>query len=529
METKGVMEKPILQVKEITKTFPGVKALTDVSIDFYPGEVHALLGENGAGKSTLIKIISGVYIPTKGALIFEQKERAYKNPGEALNLGISVIHQELSIANELSVAENIFIGREPGKGKQRFLLDRRKMERDAQKALSLMGVNFKATDIAGDLSAAQQQMIEIAKVITRNSKLVIMDEPTSSLSDSEIEALFKQIEMLKKNNVAIIYITHRLKELKVVADRITVLRDGIVVKKSLYEDITESEIVASMVGRKISDYYNKQQHIRKEEMLRVEGLTVKGVFEDVSFAAYKGEILGVAGLVGAGRTEVMETIFADKKKASGKVFIKGKEIELKNSREAIANKIGFATEDRRRTGLMLEASVKNNIVLPSLRRKAMKKAFVNPKWEKKVCDEYFGKLDIKTPGRETIIKNLSGGNQQKVILAKWLVAESEILILDEPTRGIDVNAKSEFYNLMNEFVDAGGCIIMVSSELPEILGVADRVIVMREGHLSGELNRAEMSELNIMQLASIQSEAESNTPRQADGASNLQSSKLRGI
>jgi ABC-type sugar transport system ATPase subunit len=284
-----------------------------------------------------------------------------------------------------------------------------------------------------------------------------------------------------------------------------------------------------MVGRKISDYYNKQQHIRKEEMLRVEGLTVKGVFEDVSFAAYKGEILGVAGLVGAGRTEVMETIFADKKKASGKVFIKGKEIELKNSREAIANKIGFATEDRRRTGLMLEASVKNNIVLPSLRRKAMKKAFVNPKWEKKVCDEYFGKLDIKTPGRETIIKNLSGGNQQKVILAKWLVAESEILILDEPTRGIDVNAKSEFYNLMNEFVDAGGCIIMVSSELPEILGVADRVIVMREGHLSGELNRAEMSELNIMQLASIQSEAESNTPRQADGASNLQSSKLRGI
>ena len=275
----------------------------------------------------------------------------------------------------------------------------------------------------------------------------------------------------------------------------------------MYKDITEAEIVASMVGREISDYYNQQEHTRGEEMLRVENLTVKGVFEDVSFTAYKGEILGFAGLVGAGRTEVMETIFADRKKTSGKLFIKGVETDLKDSKDAIRHKIGFATEDRRRTGLMLEASVRNNIVLPSLTRTEKKGGFLNPKWEKEACDEYFKKLSIKAPGIDAIIKNLSGGNQQKVILAKWLVAESEIMILDEPTRGIDVNAKAEFYALMNEFVESGGCIIMVSSELPEILGVADRVIVMREGRVSGELNKNEMSELNIMKLASVHSEA----------------------
>ncbi|HIW50075.1 MAG TPA: sugar ABC transporter ATP-binding protein [Candidatus Blautia intestinavium] len=501
-------QNPILQISHITKTFPGVKALTDVSIDFYPGEVHALLGENGAGKSTLIKIVSGVYTPTDGKMIFDGQERSYKNPGEALNAGISVIHQELSIANDLSVAENIFVGREPVRGKNKFLLDRRKMEADAQEALDFMKVNFKATDIAGELSAAQQQMIEIAKVITRNSKMVIMDEPTSSLSESEIEALFYQIKLLKEKNVAIIYITHRLKELQEIVDRVTILRDGEVVKKSLFKDITEAEIVTNMVGREITNYYNKQEHHRQEEMLRVEGLSSGNVFSDISFSAYKGEILGFAGLVGAGRTEVMETIFGYRKKTEGKVFVKGKEVNINNPREAIMHKIGFVTEDRRRTGLMLEASVRSNIVLPSVKRMAKNNCFVDFKWEKDVCKEYFLKLQIKAPSGETIIKNLSGGNQQKVILAKWLVAQSEILLLDEPTRGIDVNAKAEFYGLMNEFVKEGGCIVMVSSELPEILGVADRVIVMREGHVSGEIDdKEEMTEYSIMQLASVHSGA----------------------
>lgn len=507
-ESERNIQTPILEISHITKTFPGVKALTDVSIDFYPGEVHALLGENGAGKSTLIKIISGVYTPTEGKIIFDGKERTYKNPGEALDAGISVIHQELSIANELSVAENIFVGREPVQKKNRFLLDRKKMEADAQEALDLMNVNFKATDIAGELSAAQQQMIEIAKVITRNSRMVIMDEPTSSLSESEIEALFKQVELLRKNNVAVIYITHRLKELQEIVDRVTILRDGMVVKQSLFADITETEIVTNMVGREITNYYNKQKHERQEEMLRVDGLCSGTAFSDVSFTAYKGEILGFAGLVGAGRTEVMETIFGYRKKTSGKLYVKGQEVELHNPREAIQHKIGFVTEDRRRTGLMLEASVKNNIVVPSIKRMAKHHFFVDFKWEKDVCKEYFLKLKIKAPGGDTIIKNLSGGNQQKVILAKWLVAQSEILILDEPTRGIDVNAKAEFYGLMNEFVKVGGCIVMVSSELPEILGVADRVIVMREGRVSGEINdKAEMTEYSIMQLASVHSGA----------------------
>lgn len=507
MDKKENRNQPILQVKNISKVFPGVKALTDISIDFYPGEVHALLGENGAGKSTLIKIISGVYTPTEGKVIFENQEKHYKNPGEALDCGISVIHQELSIANELSVAENIYVGREPSSGKKGLILNRKKMEQDAQKALEFMGVDIKSTDIAGELSAAQQQMIEIAKVITRNSKLVIMDEPTSSLSESEIEALFKQVELLKKNNVAIIYITHRLKELPVIADRVTILRDGQFVKSSLFKDITETEIVANMVGREISDYYNQQEHTRKKEMLRVENLTVEGVFRDVSFTAYQGEILGVAGLVGSKRTELMETIFADRKKTSGAVYVKGEEVHFRSPKDAIAHKIGFVTEDRRRTGLMLETSIKNNVVLPSLKMTKRKGGFLNPKWEKKVCDEYFGKLKIKAPNMNTLIKNLSGGNQQKVILAKWLVAQSEILILDEPTRGIDVNAKAEFYGLMNAFVEEGGCIVMVSSELPEILGVSDRVMVMREGVKCGELAKEEATEYRIMQLASIQSEA----------------------
>ncbi len=496
--------EPILQVKNISKVFPGVKVLTDVSADFYPGEVHTLVGENGAGKSTLIKIISGVYIPTEGEVLLEGQKMEFEKPGQALDMGISVIHQELSIANDLTVSENIFLGKEPKK--KNGLLDRAKMNKDAQDVLDFMEVDLKATDVARHLNAAEQQMVEIAKVITKNSKVVIMDEPTSSLSEHEIEALFKQIRILKEKKVAIIYITHRLKELTQICERVTVLRDGCKIKTMMVAESSEKEIVANMVGREMDDYYNKQDHTRGKEMLRVEHLCQDGVFHDISFTAYAGEIVGFSGLVGAGRTEVMEAIFGATKITSGKIFLEGKEVKFNNPKEAISHHVGLVTEDRRRTGLLLQKKIKENIALPSLPKHAKKLGFLNNKWETKVSEEYMKKLNIKAPGIHTVLSTLSGGNQQKVILAKWLVADSKILILDEPTRGIDVNARSEFYALMHAFVESGGCIIMVSSEMPEIIGVSDRVIIMREGHISGELQKEELSEQSIIELASITSE-----------------------
>ncbi|MCI9679851.1 MAG: sugar ABC transporter ATP-binding protein [Lachnospiraceae bacterium] len=499
--------EPILQVKNISKTFPGVKALSDVSADFYPGEVHTLVGENGAGKSTLIKIISGVYTPDPGGkIIFEGKDMNFTEPGQAIDAGIAVIHQELSIAKDLTVAQNVWLGRE--KKKKNGLLDKAKMNKDTQDILDFMKVDLKATTIAGELNAAQQQMVEIAKVISQNAKVVVMDEPTSSLSEHEIDALFEQVHILKKNNVAIIYITHRLKELTQICERVTVLRDGCKVDTMMVADVTEKQIVASMVGREMGDYYDKHDHEQGKEMLRVEGLTREGVFRDISFTAYAGEILGFSGLVGAGRTEVMEAIFGATPVDSGKVFVKGEEVHFKNPKEAITKKIGLVTEDRRRTGLLLEKNIVENTSLPSLPFHAKKLGFVNKEWEREQAQKYKDSLRVKAPDLQTILRTLSGGNQQKVILGKWLAADSEILILDEPTRGIDVNARSEFYALMNDFVEAGGAIIMISSEMPEVIGIANRVIVMREGRISGELTGEDINEQSIISLASITSDAE---------------------
>jgi ABC-type sugar transport system ATPase subunit len=491
-----------LQVKGISKTFPGVKALTDVSTDFYSGEVHALVGENGAGKSTLIKIISGVYTPTEGCMTFEGSPLNIRNPRQALNKGIAVIHQELSIANDLTVAENIFLGEEP-RGANGLLLDRKRMNAEAQEVLDSMGVKIKPTTIASHLTAAEQQMVEIAKIIRKNAKVVIMDEPTSSLSEHEINALFEQIFTLKKKNVAIIYISHRLKELFVIGDRVTIMRDGCKVNTFMLKDVTEKDIVTNMVGREMKEYYLHTKHTRRNEMLRVEGLSCEGVFKDVSFTAYSGEVLGFYGLIGAGRTEVMETIFGAREKSAGRIFVEGKEAVFSSPRDAIANNMGFVTEDRRRTGLMLNAMLKDNLVLPSLAVHRKRGGFLDFNWEAKVSQEYISKLKVKANNINAIINTLSGGNQQKIILAKWFIANSSILILDEPTRGIDVNAKAEFYALMDEFVNMGGCIIAVSSELPEILGISDRILVMREGLLSGELSRSEASEQSVIELASL--------------------------
>lgn len=491
--------EPTLQAVNISKSFPGVKALSDVSLDFYPGEVHALLGENGAGKSTLIKILSGVYTPSEGQVVLEGKPIAFQSPHDAILNGIAVIHQELSIANDLTVAENIFLGGEPKKG---ALLDRARMNKESQAILDFMKVNINATTIARELTAAQQQMVEIAKVINRKAKVVIMDEPTSSLSEHEIEALFTQINNLRNSNVTIIYISHRMAEIFEMCDRASVLRDGRKIITEMVKDTDESHLVANMVGREIGDYYKRQKHTRGKEMLRVEHLCRGKEFQDVSFTAYAGEILGVAGLVGAGRTEVMETVFGARKADSGKVFLRGEEHEFESPKSAIAAGMGLVTEDRRRTGLMLGKSIKENMVLPSLPMHKKKGGFLNAAWENQIAPEMVEKLSVKTPSVDTIIGNLSGGNQQKVILAKWLIANVDILILDEPTRGIDVNAKSEFYALMNEFVAKGGCIVMVSSEMPEVVGISDRVIVMREGRVSGEVTGSDINEHSIIRLAS---------------------------
>jgi ABC-type sugar transport system ATPase subunit len=489
-----------LEVRNLHKVFPGVKALTDLSMGFYAGDVHAIVGENGAGKSTLIKIISGVYTPTAGEVFFNGKPFSPQSPRQALDKGIAVIHQELSIAADLTVAENIYLGEEPSQG---LFLDRKKMNADAQAILDGMEVSIKADAVAGKLTAAQQQMVEIAKVISKNARVVIMDEPTSSLSEHEIDALFKQIATVTAAGVAVIYISHRLKELFAIADRVTVLRDGCRVKELVIKETTEKEIVANMVGREIKDYYMHTIHTRGREMLRVEGLSVKGVFEGISFTAYAGEILGFYGLVGAGRTEVMETVFGARQRSAGKVLVEGRQTHFASPKDAIAAKIGFVTEDRRRTGLMLTAMLKDNTVLPSLRAHQRRFGFLDFKWEAGVTDEYVNKLKIKTPAITTFISTLSGGNQQKVILAKWLIANSDIMILDEPTRGIDVNAKAEFYALMDDYVLRGGCIVCVSSELPEMLGISDRILVMREGKLTGELSRQEATEQNVIELASL--------------------------
>ena len=493
--------EPNLQAIHIDKRFPGVNALTDVSIDFYPGEVHALLGENGAGKSTLIKILSGVYTPTSGKVVFEGNEMHFTAPGEALNKGIAVIHQELSIANDLTVAENVFLGAEP-RINNGPLLDRAKMNRDTQALLDYMKVtNIKATDIARDLTAAQQQMVEIAKVISKKAKVVIMDEPTSSLSEHEINALFEQLDNLRNNQVTVIYISHRMAEIFRMCDRATILRDGCKVKTCMIKDTTESEIVNSMVGREIKDYYNRQAHTPGKEMLRVEGLTRKKEFKDISFTAYAGEILGFYGLVGAGRTEVMETVFGARRADAGKIFVEGKEVHFRSPKDAIEHNLGMVTEDRRRTGLMLQATLRHNIVLPSLPYHHRRFGFLDNKWEADIAQEMTQKLRVKTPSIQTIIANLSGGNQQKVVIAKWLTRNCDILIFDEPTRGIDVGAKNEIYKLMNQLASEGKAIIMISSEMTEILRMSDRIVVMCEGKKTGELDISEATQENIMNMA----------------------------
>lgn len=500
-------DTPLVELNNINKSFPGVKALTDVSIDFYSGKVHVLLGENGAGKSTIIKVISGVYQADTGLLKVKGHGEVFMNTNESLAKGISVIHQELSVIPDLTVAENIYLGREPKKAGG--LLDKKKMNQMTQELFDRMNVRINPKEYIRRLSNGDKQMVEIARAVSQNSELVIMDEPTSSLSSREVDSLFDVIANLKKDNVAIIYISHRLNEIAEIGDKVTILRDGHVVKTTPLADITEKEMIALMVGREITQLYHRAENaVTDEVVLQVQNFSKQGQFYDVSFDLKRGEILGISGLIGAGRTEVMRAIFGADKIDSGEMNVYGKKVKTGSVTNSIKLGIGLIPEDRRNEGLLLEKNIKENTTLASLYAHS-KSGFIDFVWEKNAAIHYIKKMKTKTPSERAIIKNLSGGNQQKVVIARWLLANSKILIMDEPTRGIDVNAKSEIYLLMKEFVEAGGSIIMVSSDLPEILGVSDRILVMREGKVSGLLeNTQKMTEHAIIELASISASVE---------------------
>ena len=493
------MNEAIVRFENVSKSFPGVKALSDITLEFYSGMVNVILGENGAGKSTLIKILAGVYSCESGKMFYDGKYVHWKDTRDALLNGIAVIHQELSVVKDLNVAENIFLGREPGKGQ---FLDKKTMHNETNLILESLGLKINTHDMVKKLSAAEKQMIEIARAVSRQAKVVIMDEPTSSLSIKEVDSLFKIIHGLKEKGVCIIYISHRMSEIKRVGDLVTVLKDGRLIKTMSAKDTSERDWIPLMVGREIKSFsYNKEKKYG-DVVLTVKGLTREPRFMDISFELRKGEILGISGLVGAGRTELLHAIFCADKIQSGSVVVKGAKASFRDVNGAIRAGLGLVPEDRRGHGLLLDKNITENIALPNLMKWA-KKGWRDKKVEIDTSKQYIDKLMIKTPSSRTLAKTLSGGNQQKVVLAKWLAANCSILLMDEPTRGIDVNAKNEIYLLMNKFIEQGGSIIMVSSELPEVLGISDRILVMREGKCKAIMNRDETDEAKIMFAASI--------------------------
>lgn len=493
--------EPLVQVKNIQKAFAGVLALNDISVDFYPGRVHVLLGENGAGKSTLIKIISGVYQKDEGHLYLEGREINPHNAKEGIDIGISVIHQELSVIPDLSVAENIFLDRLSKSGVTFVHFDR--LYKDTRRLMDRLRIqDIRPQEKVCNLSAANRQMVEIMRAISRNAKMVVMDEPTSSLSDQEVDMLFEVIDRLKKQNVAIVYITHKLKEIFAVGDDISIFKDGALVCTRQVKGLDETTMVSMMVGRDIGDYYIRSQPPEKKiPVLKVKNLC-GSKFHNVSFTLYQGEVLGFAGLVGAGRTELMRAIFGADRYFSGEIYVDGKKCVFTHPRDAVARGIALVPEDRRKQGVFLDVSVRDNISSVSLRHRA-KGGFINFPEERRISAEYLKKLRIKTPSDQEFVRYLSGGNQQKVVLAKWLAEKSRILILDEPTRGIDVNAKAEIYKLICEYIREGGSVVMVSSELPEVVGISQRIVVMHAGRITAVVEGERMTEETIMYYATL--------------------------
>jgi ribose transport system ATP-binding protein len=491
--------EPVIEMKGISKSFSGNKVLDQVDFQLLPGEIHALMGENGAGKSTLIKILTGIYERDAGKVFIKGKEVHFKNPKEAEQFGIAVIHQELNIIPYLTVYENMFLGKELTVGRFGITKDK-EMKRKTKEYLNRLGIEIDPNMEAGNLSVGQQQMIEIARAVAANTEVLIMDEPTAALTEREIEALFKVISSLKKQGVGIVYVSHRMEEIFQICDRISVLRDGQFIGTKEVAKTNFDEIVKLMVGRQLGERFPERDTKIGQERFKVENLTSKGSFENIRFSVHQGEIVGVAGLMGAGRSEIMQAIFGYRKMDGGKVFIDGKEMTIKSPYDAIKAGIAFVTEDRKSQGLILELSVRENLSITTL-DKISKNSLISSKTEISLADEMIEKLHVKTSGREISVKSLSGGNQQKIVIGKWLGIHPKILILDEPTRGVDVGAKKEIYQLMNDLTKQGVSIIMVSSELPEILGMSDRILVIHEGKLAAELDKSEANQENIMQSA----------------------------
>ena len=495
------MGDTILTMNEIDKSFPGVHALDHVNFEVKKGEVHALMGENGAGKSTLMKVLTGIYTKDSGSIVFEGKEVEFHNTREAQDAGIVIVHQELNMLGHLTVAQNIFIGREFKKG---IRIDDKKMNEEASKLFQKLHIDIDPTEMMSNLTVGKQQMCEIAKAISHEAKVIIFDEPSAALTETEIEELFKIIRDLRKQQLGIVYISHRMDEIKVITDRVTVMRDGEYVGTLTTKDSTKDDIIQMMVGRTVYEEPKSFSNVKPDApvVLKVEHLNVGKTVKDVSFELRKGEILGFSGLMGAGRTETARAIFGADRRDSGDIYVNGKRVDIKNPQDAVDAGIGYLSEDRKRYGVIIEKTVAENTTMASLKA-FCKGLFIDKKAEKETAEQYVEALKTKTPSVEQQVRNLSGGNQQKVVIAKWLTRNCDILIFDEPTRGIDVGAKSEIYTLMNNLVKQGKSIIMISSELTEVLRMSDRILIMCEGRKTGEISIEEATQEKIMHAATL--------------------------
>ncbi|MHB0999106.1 MAG: sugar ABC transporter ATP-binding protein [Armatimonadota bacterium] len=491
----------IVQFENITKRFPGVLALSDVSIGIKEGSCHALVGENGAGKSTLGKILAGIYKADSGRILVDGKQVSFNNPLDALNAGIGIVHQELAFCENLSVAENLCLESLPARGP---FLSRKQMEDRSHQLLSAIGADMNVTRQLGELTISQQQIVQIAAAVGRGAKVIIFDEPTSSLSQHETERLFALIKRLQSQGVTSIYVSHRLPEIFALCDTITVLRDGKVAGTRLASELDEGSLVEMMIGRKLEEYFPEHlQAVMGDELLRVENLSSKGKFENISFSLRAGEVLGFAGLVGAGRTEIAQAIFGLDPSVAGNIYINGKEQQINSSSKAISLGLGLVPEDRKRHGLVLSMSCKENLTLPILRKLA-RHGFVQNREEQNMVEGFFKRIRVRAPGTDTITAALSGGNQQKIVMSKWLAADCRVLMLDEPTRGVDVGAKAEIHSLIDQLAREGTAVLLISSELPEVINLSTRILVLRNGRIVSELSREQANQDTIMrQMAGI--------------------------
>lgn len=493
------MSVPILKMENICKSFPGVKALDNVNLELYKGKVLGLLGENGAGKSTLMKVLSGIYKKDAGNIYYEGELIEISGPKHAQDLGIAIIHQELNLIPHLSIQENIYLGREYTK-KVSKSIDWNKLKDESRKYLSMLGVTTDPQTLVKDLSVGEQQMVEIARALSLDAKIIIMDEPTGTLTTRETEKLFEVIANLRQDNKSIVYISHRLEEIFKICDYVTVLRDGGYVGSAETKDIDNDKLVHMMVGRRLEEKFPRLVREPGKEVMRVKGLTRKDQLKDVNFSVREGEVLGVSGLMGSGRTEIAKAIFGALKLDKGEIFLNDKKVNIKSPEDAVRYGIAYLSEDRKSEGLLLQLSIKHNMTLSSL-SKITNRGKVNKKSETDIVSDFIKKLAIKTPSADQKVKNLSGGNQQKVVISKWMLIDPKVLILDEPTRGVDVGAKIEIYELINKLKQAGVAIIVISSEMPEVIGISDRIIVIHEGKINGEFTHDEVTQDKLMKSA----------------------------